>query len=115
MLGNVFEWCREWFHPLYHPANARREPDVPPEYRKRSVRGGSWYNSPLGFRAAFREDFAPGGLRYIGFRVLCGPVNGPEIAIGPVEESVPRESPRENAAKALYRAIVELLRSSGVS
>ena len=59
MLGNIWEWCQDWFW-VANPA--------------RSVRGGCYYNSPRCCRAAQRGGFGFAG-RYCGFRVLAAPVS----------------------------------------
>lgn len=56
MLGNVWEWCQDWF-----VANSSR-----------SVRGGSYFNSARFCRSAQRWGWNPNGRgRYCGFRLLA--------------------------------------------
>ena len=56
MLGNVWEWCQDWFY----VANLR------------SVRGGSYFNSARFCRSAQRWGWDPNGRgRYCGFRLLA--------------------------------------------
>ncbi len=56
MLGNVWEWCQDWF-----AANSCR-----------SVRGGSYFNSARFCRSAQRWGWDPNGRgRYCGFRLLA--------------------------------------------
>jgi len=71
MLGNVCEWCQDWFW--------RANPC-------RAVRGGSYYNTAAACRAARREGWMPGNRgRYCGMRVLAAPV-GPFELTPPVDD-----------------------------
>jgi len=71
MHGNVGEWCADWFGP--YPAGPVTDPQGPASGKERVVRGGSWYYSADGCRAANRIRFAPGdGFPCIGFRVAVG-------------------------------------------
>ena len=76
MLGNIWEWCQDWFW-VANPA--------------RSVRGGSYYNSARGCRAAQRGGFGFAG-RYCGFRVLAAE-KGP-FGLSPPIDDIPAPQKR---------------------
>ena len=79
MHGNIFEWCRDWYHttlpggddPDLHSAKAtatrNRDGTV-----SRSRRGGAWTDDGMFCRTAFRVRFEP-ERRYdhIGFRIVA--------------------------------------------
>jgi formylglycine-generating enzyme required for sulfatase activity len=62
MLGNVQEWCADWYHGVYGSAFDAASARV--------LRGGSWNGTPLLCRSAYRFNFRP-AYRYnvVGFRV----------------------------------------------
>ena len=74
MAGNVWEWCSslEWDYP--YAADDGRE-NLSDAGGWRVLRGGSWYDTGWGIRAARRLG---GPAHYIshntGFRVACGPL-----------------------------------------
>ena len=60
--GNIAEWCQDWFAP--YPEGSTREPRgpaVPPDPAAawRVLRGGSWGNSALDARSAYRDGDQP--------------------------------------------------------
>jgi len=75
MHGNVFEWCRDWYHPRLAGGT---DPDLssvkgPPNgdgSYSRSRRGGSWGDLPQFLRSATRIPYEPErNADHIGFRL----------------------------------------------
>lgn len=79
MHGNIFEWCRDWYHATYpggvdpdlHDEKATAATNQTGDY-SRSRRGGCWADEGWPCRSAFRLRFEP-ERRYdhIGFRVAA--------------------------------------------
>jgi formylglycine-generating enzyme required for sulfatase activity len=72
MLGNVSEWCQDWYgeYPA-EPVERGEDPIGPTEGTSRVLRGGSWLNPARYLRSACRLRDAPGfRYRYLGFRLL---------------------------------------------
>jgi formylglycine-generating enzyme required for sulfatase activity len=74
MIGNVFEWCADWFG--NYAADAVSDPVGPSSGFVRVCRGGSWTSHTDAWRSADRNAFHPGNnfTGFIGFRPVLGPV-----------------------------------------
>ena len=67
MLGNVWEWCSDWYGA--YAAEVVRNPEGPAEGAQRVKRGGSWNVFGVSCRAAYRHRAGPGFRDAdIGFR-----------------------------------------------
>ena len=70
MLGNVHEWCQEWYSTKY-AAEAVTDPQGPNQGSFRVLRGGSWNDSTGVVRAAYRFNLPPDGrFRNVGCRLV---------------------------------------------
>jgi formylglycine-generating enzyme required for sulfatase activity len=70
MHGNVAEWIQDEWHPDYNGAPDDGRPWEDGQFPLRILRGGTFFNSPFGSRAAHRaRGPANGNNFYVGFRV----------------------------------------------
>jgi sulfatase modifying factor 1 len=70
VLGNEFEWCRDWSHPRLPGGTDPDLSDLPARSRVR--RGGCWADEGWPCRSAFRLRFEPERRHdHIGFRVVA--------------------------------------------
>jgi formylglycine-generating enzyme required for sulfatase activity len=69
MIGNVAEWCQDWYGT--YPGGIALDPQGPATGSFREIRGGYWDFSAWECRSAARDGYPPTFQgNYIGFRVL---------------------------------------------
>ncbi len=74
MLGNVREWCQDWYHNSYNGAPVDGSPWNYPAGKSRILRGGSWHGTPDKCRSDSRGCVAPSYKdNDIGFRLVRNP------------------------------------------
>lgn len=70
MLGNVWEWCSDWFGKGYYELGPQSNPQGPQSGAYRILRGACWDSAPRYVRSASRNMRSPGSSGYaLGFRL----------------------------------------------
>ena len=72
MIGNVWEWCADWYDVDAYSNNPPDDPPGPAIGDRRNVRGGTYHLETRRVRSADRSSFVPEHRDSdLGFRVLC--------------------------------------------
>ena len=71
MLGNVFEWCQDWYGAHYYANSVVKDPPGPAGGKDRVARGGGWPVAGKAIRYAYRGGGPPDKREsYVGFRCV---------------------------------------------
>ena len=70
MLGNVSEWCSDWYDENYYKNSPEQNPQGASSGSYRVLRGGCWGHGPGRVRSAFRDNWSPNNRNLQGFRLV---------------------------------------------
>jgi len=71
MLGNMNQWCQDWYGENYYINSPSKDPKGPSSGTERVVRGGSHAEPAEGARSAHRSRNAPAEPFFLfGFRLV---------------------------------------------
>lgn len=76
MIGNVGEWCDDWYSKNYYKVSETNNPKGPASGTYKVVRGGTWSSPGVGLRSSKRYGYNPNvRMETIGFRCVKDVIN----------------------------------------
>ena len=97
MLGNVAEWCNDFYGEQYYASSPEKDPHGPEAGEERVLRGGSWKSAEDGCRPAARQARRPdwpipvSDMRPTASAVFASGSAGPRLQLPAKNGSLPQE------------------------
>jgi formylglycine-generating enzyme required for sulfatase activity len=109
IVGNVWEWCRDWYASNYYQRAPREDPPGPASGSDKVIRGGAWNAGPnlaVSDRSQTRHEVTY-CTNTMGFRVVCEievplfkPTAEPTVPVQPKPPGAQKKPPADEPASA---------------